>query len=199
MLDPRPYLTERLKALGVFSGIAIAAVSGFELVITGGLDPITPRVVADAPSEYDEETVMQSWHYRPYVPTVYVTETSQHLGYPIDEAVLDELAGGPRDPTAPQEPAYASAEEEEDLAREIERLYEETARMATELEASLADDASPIDAAAPADDASEELPPETAEKPEAAPEIVGEREQAGPVEIRPLPDWLTAYETASPS
>jgi hypothetical protein len=125
MFDPRPILTDRLKALGVFSGIAVAAVSGFELVITGSLDPITPSLVAEAPSEYDEQTVMQAWHYRPYVPTVYVTQTSQYLGYPLDSAATETLAGGPNDLSAPDADPY-STHSEEDLAAEIDRLYEES-------------------------------------------------------------------------
>lgn len=127
MLELRGILSERLKALGVFSGIAVAAVSGFELVISGALDPITPGVVAEAPSEYNEETVMRAWHYRPYIPTVYVTETSQHLGYPIDEAAFEHLAGGPDDAMT-SEQGY-DAPDDDQLAQEIERLYEETQRI----------------------------------------------------------------------
>lgn len=191
MFKPRPFLTERLKALGVFSGIAIGAVSGFELVITGGFDPITPSVVSEAPSEYDEETVMRAWHYQPYVPTAYVTEASQHLLEPIDDVVFERLAGGPSDRSGP-EPAIVTAPDDEELRAEIERLYEETALMAQEIDRE-------VRSAAEAESANPEGV-ETDDRQEGAPDAKLEPDdELHRVEVQPLPPWVTTYETASPS
>jgi hypothetical protein len=54
MLKNNPVLKDRLKALGAFSGIAIAAVAGFELVIGGGFDFLLPgqEIREVAPSSY---------------------------------------------------------------------------------------------------------------------------------------------------
>lgn len=187
MFKPRPFLTERLKALGVFSGIAIGAVSGLELVVTGGFDPITPSIVSNAPSEYDEETVMRAWHYQPYVPTSYVTEASQHLSEPIDDVVFERLAGGPSDRSSP-EPAIVTAPDDDELRAEIERLYEETALMARDIEREM-------DSAAAVELDEEPAAIELQESVEPPLEPVDHQR----ADVQPLPPWVTTYETASPS
>lgn len=46
MLDDRPILKDRLTATAVFTGIAIGAVAGFEMVIGGGFDFLLPAAAA---------------------------------------------------------------------------------------------------------------------------------------------------------
>lgn len=149
MLDNRPVLKDRLRALAVFSGIAIGGVSGIEMVIGGGFDPITPGLVAEAPSEYDPDTVMRAWHYQPYVPAAFVTETAQYYDYPIEvfETPPQPLAGG-EDET--DMTLAAAAPSEEELYREIERMLAADVR-ATEPETAAGPESAALTEAAPVD------------------------------------------------
>lgn len=127
MLDNRPILKDRLKAFAVFTGIAIGGVAGLELVISGGFDPITPGALAAAPSDYDGDTVMRAWHYQPYThDTAAVTPTAYLTGYPIETTDTDfsvdaDLSGGDEDDGARS--TYIVAQSEDELMREIERIY----------------------------------------------------------------------------
>lgn len=179
MLEHNPILRERLSALGVFSGIAIAAVSGFELVVGAGLDPITPSFISQAPSEYTEERVMRAWHYDPYQPEpVHVVATDHYLGYPLDgyedANPRIELAGGYDDASAARDLEMASANDFE--------LYDEIARLYAESEAMLEEET-----------AGEE-PVEPVEKPQPL-------EDAEPefVTPQPLPDFVLDEATAEPA
>lgn len=130
MLEDRPILKDRLIAGAVFSGIAIAAVSGFELVITGGLDPIMPRIGAaaqrTAPAPAPVVVVTQDW------PSAAVTPLSR-LGFdPLEPAAPQavstaSLDGGYAEAPRAEPPALSEAE----ISAEIDALYEATAEEMT--------------------------------------------------------------------
>ncbi len=122
MLDNHPVLKDRLTACAVFSGIAIAAVSGMNLIIGGGFDFITPgnEIREVAPSQY-VEVVNQPWaEQTSYVP-ISSTEP-MFAGETI--AVSDEtLAGAADDASAPA--GRYPVQSEEDLYREVNALYQQ--------------------------------------------------------------------------
>jgi hypothetical protein len=121
-LDRRAKLHDRLKALAAFTGIAIGAIAGFEMVIGGGFDFITPspEVREVAPSRY--VTV----HQVPWSPeTQVVALSSTEPLYATDssqvETPADDLAGGYDDPAAP-EIAFPEVSEDE-VRAQISALY----------------------------------------------------------------------------
>jgi hypothetical protein len=119
--DRRALLHDRLKALGAFSAIAIGAVAGFEMVIGGGFDFITPapEVREVAPSRY--VTVHQvPWSSQLQVIPLSSTEPL-FAGEVAVETASDSLAGGYDDPSAP-DMAFPEIDEDE-LYRQIAALY----------------------------------------------------------------------------
>ncbi len=121
-LERRAKLHDRLKAFGAFTGIAIGAVAGFEMVIGGGFDFMTPapEVRELAPSRY--VTVQQV----PWSSQMRVVPLSSReplfAGEPIEvETSADRLAGGYDDPDVPQI-AFPEVSEEE-IRAHIEALY----------------------------------------------------------------------------
>ncbi len=119
MLEHYPVLKDRLQALAMFSGIAIAAVAGFELIITGGFDFALPgREVREvAPSAYvtvDQRPWSSQRSYTPLASTepMFSGEDAGYTG--------EDLAGGYDD--APQGDYPLPSEDE--IYREIETLYE---------------------------------------------------------------------------
>jgi hypothetical protein len=134
MLDDRPVLKDRLKAFGVFTGIALGAVSGFELLISGGFDPITPSFGQRAEARpayvnYIDETGQWASNFQ---PSAYVTQTSY-----APAADTDSLAGGYGDEAAP-DGAFINTDEDA-LYREIERMYAESESAPAEVEAAYQD------------------------------------------------------------
>ncbi|MGE0739835.1 MAG: hypothetical protein AB7O98_00720 [Hyphomonadaceae bacterium] len=122
MLEDRPILKDRLIATAVFSGIAIAAVAGFELIL-GGVLP-TPGLALPEARRTDSQYVQvieQPW----FADSGRTTPVSYMPMLPLDEAQRDEgetdLAGGMDDAAAPD----ASAISQDDLYREIAALYAE--------------------------------------------------------------------------
>jgi hypothetical protein len=121
MLQHNPVLKERLTALGVFSGIAIAGVAGFELVISGSLDFITPggQIREVAPSSY-VRVVQEPWVQQTrYVP---LTSSEPLFAGGEVERPAAELAGGWSDASAP-DGVYSELPSEADLYAEIDALY----------------------------------------------------------------------------
>ncbi len=121
-LDRRAKLHDRLKALGAFTGIAIGAVAGFEMVIGGGFDFITPapEVREVAPSRY--VTVQQvPWSSHLQVIPLSSTEPLFAGDYVQVETASDDLAGGYNDPSAPVM-AYPEVSEEA-IRAQIATLY----------------------------------------------------------------------------
>lgn len=120
MLDDRPILKDRLMALGTFSGIAVAAVAGFEMVIGGGMDFLMPgqEIRAVAPSSY-VRVVDTPWAEQ----TRLVPISSNEYMFAGEDAPFPEerLAGAYDDADAPQG-SYPSVSEEE-LYANIEALY----------------------------------------------------------------------------
>jgi len=121
MLDDHPVLKDRLYAAATFSGIAIAAVAGFDMVISGGFDFVTPgREVREvAPSSY----VMV--HQQPWSPEARVIALSSNeplfAGEVVEVQYTNErLAGGADDASIQDRAGYPSADE---LYRNIEALY----------------------------------------------------------------------------
>lgn len=122
MLDNHPVLKDRLTACAVFSGIAIAAVSGMNLIIGGGFDFITPgnEIREVAPSQY-VQVVDQPWAEQ----TRYVPISSNEPMFAGETvAVSDEsLAGAADDASAPA--GHYPVQTEEDLYREVNALYQD--------------------------------------------------------------------------
>jgi len=121
VLDNHPVLKDRLKACGVFSGIAIGAVAGFEMVITGGFDFITPgrEIRQVAPSSY-VTVVQEPWGQRArFVP---VTSREPLFAGSASEYAEPLEGGAAPSPQPRHEHAYAPVSEDE-LVREIEALY----------------------------------------------------------------------------
>lgn len=145
-LDQRAHFHDRLKALGAFSGIAIGAVAGFEMVIGGGFDFITPAPIVRevGPSRY--VTVHQvPWSSEMQIIPLSSTEPLFAGGF----ILTDTLAGGYDDPVAP-EGAYPEVDDDQLYAR-IGALYANTDP--DYVEASVThEDAPAIDESAPADE-----------------------------------------------
>lgn len=120
--DRRAKLHDRLKALAAFTGIAIGAVAGLEMVIGGGFDFITPQpeVREVAPSRY--VTVQQvPWSSQPQIIPLTSTEPLFAGDYVQVETPSDALEGGYNDAGAP-ELAFPEVDEDQ-LYREIAALY----------------------------------------------------------------------------
>jgi hypothetical protein len=130
MLDDRPILKDRLMALGTFSGIAIAAVAGFEMVIGGGMDFVMPgqEIRAVAPSSY-VRVVDQPWSAE---PTRLVPLSSNEYMFAGEEAPYpaERLAGAADDADAPR--GGYPAQNEDELYANIEALYAQDADYAVE-------------------------------------------------------------------
>lgn len=121
-LDIRAKRRDRLKAFGVFSGIAIGAVAGLEMIIGGGFDFMTPapEVREVAPSSY-VAVYREPWSPEARIVPLSSTEPL-FAGEPLDvETPGDRLAGGYDDTTAP-EAGYPEVSEEE-IRRQIDALY----------------------------------------------------------------------------
>jgi hypothetical protein len=124
MLEDRPILVDRLKALGVFSGIAVAAVAGFELVISGGLDFLTPgqEVREVAPSQY-VRVIDSLWS--PDTRLVALSSNEPYfVGGDYQAPAEEDLAGGRSDEAAP-DGGYPQAPSEDELYADIQALYAE--------------------------------------------------------------------------
>lgn len=124
MLDDHPVLKDRLTATAVFSGIAIAAVAGFELIITGGFDFLMPgaEVREVAPSAY--VTVLEV----PWSPEGRVIPLSSNeplFAEDLVPASAEDLAGGYDDATAPQ--GVYPERTQEDIYADVAALYEDAA------------------------------------------------------------------------
>lgn len=182
MLENNPILKDRLQALGVFSGIAIAAVSGFELVIGGGLDFITPgqEIRQVAPSSYVQVMDGTWWADANVVPLS--SNEPMFAGDSYAPVTEEELAGGYDDRAAP-DGGYPEERTFEDIEADIAALYAET-ETADYTEASL--DAE-FDGLAPA------YPDEYADEPAASEETIDPKQQDLELEE------LTAYESGLPS
>jgi hypothetical protein len=166
MFEDRPVLKDRLKATATFSGIAIAAVAGFEMVISGGFDFLTPgsEIHRIAPSSY---VAMERAPWSSDVRVIPLSSREPLFAGVVEPVEVDRpsvpLAGGRRDASAPDRPAPALIEE--DLYRQIEALYAEEAPADT---APYQDAPALYDEEAPAID---EIEQEAVVKPPAAEEI----------------------------
>lgn len=130
MLENHPVLRDRLLALATFSGIAIGGVSGFDLVITGGFDFISPgaEVREVAPSSY-VQVIDAPW---PDEGRVVALSSNEYMfAGEAAAATLDDLAGGAADQSAP-DGGYPPAPDEEELSASIEALYEASGATAYE-------------------------------------------------------------------
>ena len=119
MLENRPILKDRLHACGVFTGIAIAGISGFEMVIGAGFDVLTPgREIREvAPSSY-VEVDRSPWFADARVIPLSSTEPL-FIG---DDGRADErLAGRYDDDNAPD--GHFTDVSDDNLQRQIEELY----------------------------------------------------------------------------
>lgn len=137
-----PGLKDRLQALCAFSGIALGAVAGFEMVIGAGFDPLMPgdELREVAPSTYvqvadgfwDDGRVIALASTEPFfMGDDYLEATS------ASEALLD---GGVDDADLPEggypaDDYYLDVQSPsaEELQAEIERLYAETAAFARDV------------------------------------------------------------------
>ncbi len=121
-VDRRAKLHDRLKAFGAFTGIAIGAVAGLEMIIGGGFDFMTPapELREIAPSSY-VTVYREPWSPEARIVPLASTEPL-FAGEPLEvETAGDRLAGGYDDPDAPQV-AFPDLSEEE-LRAQIEALY----------------------------------------------------------------------------
>lgn len=92
-------LKDRLRAFAVFAGIGVGAVAGFEMVIGGGFDPLTPAMMYARPEQtaaYERQFAPYTETRRPYTPRRNsVTPASYKLEPARAEAAELALAGGP--------------------------------------------------------------------------------------------------------
>lgn len=125
MLDDRPVLKDRLFATAVFSGIAIAAVAAFEMLIGAGFDPITPSFAqgpAPAPTPYVEVTEDVAFIDGGWAPRARTTA----VAYNEPVFIVDEWNGayGEQDLEGGYDDAPpGDAIDDQDLQRDIDRLY----------------------------------------------------------------------------
>ncbi|MGD9815763.1 MAG: hypothetical protein AB7Q23_09565 [Hyphomonadaceae bacterium] len=120
-------LKDRLHASAVFSGIAIAAVAGFELVITGSLDAITPNFG----EARESASHARSAAITPWAADAYTAAPTSLPQLPPDIVSAPDsseggLAGEVDAPPAP-EPSGV------DLRAQIDALYEQGAAYAGDL------------------------------------------------------------------
>lgn len=114
-----PVLKDRLLALGTFSGIAIAAVAGVEMVIGGGFDFVLPgeEIREVAPSAY-VQVVDEPWAEQTRLVPL---SSNEYMFSGETQPISDErLAGASDDADAPQGHYPASDDE---LYANIEALY----------------------------------------------------------------------------
>lgn len=92
-------LKDRLRAFAVFAGIGVGAVAGFEMIIGGGFDPLTPAMMYARPEKtgaYERQYIPYTQTRRPYTPTRYsVTPATYELEPARAEGAELALAGGP--------------------------------------------------------------------------------------------------------
>jgi len=121
MFDQNP-IEERHVATGVFAAIGLAGFAAVYLIITGGLAPIAPRIerTTPAPNAAFDQVVDRDWapvapaHV---TPTNYVPEAEPRFVEETDETLAGSSADAPiRDP-------YTRSYD--DIARDIEALYEQ--------------------------------------------------------------------------
>lgn len=126
MFEDRPVLKDRLQATATFSGIAIAAVAGFEMVIAGGFDFLTPgsEIRPVAPSSY---VAIERAPWSPEMRVIPLSSREPLFAGAVEPIEVERpsappLAGGPRrDAPAPVRSAPALIEQ--DIYRQIEQLY----------------------------------------------------------------------------
>lgn len=127
-------LKDRLRAFAVFTGIAIGAVSGFELIITGGFDPLTPRAMSggyaeqarDESARYTQARFEYEETSRGYMPTSYAPPAYNVEATSMTIAEQD-LAGAPGDEPDMSVEALIPTPSSAELYAEIDRLYREDA------------------------------------------------------------------------
>jgi hypothetical protein len=124
MLEDHPVLKDRLLATGVFSGIAIAAVAGFEMIISGGFDFLMPgaEVREVAPSAY--VTVMEV-PWSPQGRVIPLSSNEPLFAEDLAPASAEDLAGGHEDAAAPQ--GRYPERTQEDIYADVAALYEDAA------------------------------------------------------------------------
>lgn len=127
-------LKDRLRAFAVFTGIAIGAVSGFELIITGGFDPLTPRAMSSAYAEpaerstpYTQESFAYDAAHRGYTPTSYAANAMYDVTPASMALAAEDLAGAPGEEPASFWEARVPTPSSAELYAEIDRLYREEA------------------------------------------------------------------------
>jgi hypothetical protein len=138
-----PGLKDRLQALGAFTGIALGAVAGVEMVIGAGFDPLMPgdELREVAPSAYvqvadtfwDGARVIPLSSTEPYFMGDDYLEVASASDSLLDGGVDDASAP---DGGYPDDDYYLSADapDLDALQAEIERLYAETADFARDVE-----------------------------------------------------------------
>lgn len=123
-LQHRPILRDRLSALAVFTGIALGGVSGIEMVIGAGFDPITPSFAyqAEEPRTWFDRAVAadMGWTTETYdIHTAALPvrleldegQTVEHLSYEQWSAPVERLDGAPAPGApAPSEPRIVFTE-----------------------------------------------------------------------------------------
>lgn len=143
MLDAmNPVLKDRLLALGTFSGIAVAAVAGVELVIGGGFDFLLPgeEIRQIAPSAY-VQVVNEPWAEQTRLVPL---SSNEYMFAGEDQPVSEErLVGASDDVDAPRG-SYPASDEE--LYANINALYARQDARATEV-SHVAYEPQPIEAA----------------------------------------------------
>ncbi|PZO46311.1 MAG: hypothetical protein DCF16_19105 [Alphaproteobacteria bacterium] len=121
MFDQTP-IHERHVAAGVFAAIGLAGFGAVYLLITGGFAPIAPQTERStpAPNAAFDQVVDRGWApVAPtrVTPTSYVPETGSRFVEETDETLAGSSADAPiRDP-------YTRSYD--DIARDIEALYEQ--------------------------------------------------------------------------
>lgn len=131
-----PGLRDRIEALGAFTGIAIGAVAGVEMVIGGGFDVLMPgdELRQVAPSAY-VQVADGFWDSRAQVIPLSSTEP-YFMGddyYEFAASADTALSGGYEDTAAP-DGDYPPAPDMDALNAEIEALYAETANFARDVQ-----------------------------------------------------------------
>lgn len=121
-MSRRALLQDRLKALGAFTGIAIGAIAGFEMVIGGGFDFITPRteVREVAPSRYVAVQHVP-WSSQAQIIPLSSTEPLFAGDFADVQTASDDLAGGYDDATSP-DMAFPDVNEDQ-IRAQIASLY----------------------------------------------------------------------------
>lgn len=117
MLEDHPILKDRLIATAVFSGIAVALVSGVNMIIGGGFDFITPG--RDVTPRASFVRVLQTT----WLPRADVTPTSNSPGAPMmdaDAGTTENLVGAGDDTSTPD--TYDAGPNTTELYRQVDEL-----------------------------------------------------------------------------